>query len=114
MTHRTLASALALGLSATVCTSGHAQERAPTSRPSARPTPGAELPPEFQRLLPKGRIAAIRDPRFVAGSEATVSPDAWVLGVVVKGKARAYALSLLNRHEVVNDTLAGTAFAAVW
>ena len=36
------------------------------------------------------------------------------LGVAVEGRARAYSLNLLNRHEIVNDTIAGTAIAATW
>ena len=83
----------------------------PTSRPAKAE---AELPPEFKQLLPRGRIAAIRNPRFVPADEARISPDAWVMGVVVEGQARAYSLNLLNRHEIVNDEAGGTPFAAVW
>lgn len=72
------------------------------------------MPEGFQRLLPKGRIAAVREPRFVPAREARIAPDAWVLGVVVEGQARAYALSILNRHEVVNDTVGEVPIAAVW
>jgi len=115
MTHRTYLPAWALALCSTVfCMASCAQDAPPTSRPTSRPTPGDALPSEFKRILPKGRIRAIRDPHYVAGSEAEVAPDAWVLGVTLSGQSRAYALSLLNRHEVVNDTLAGTDFAAVW
>src|SRR5918994_6619811 len=82
------------------------------------PLPGAqaggrkELPPEFQQLLPRGRIAAIDSPRFVSGREARIPADAWVLGIVIEGEARAYSLNLLNRHEVVNDRVGGRSFAA--
>ena len=37
-----------------------------------------------------------------------------VLGVVLNGEARAYSLWHLDAHEIVNDTLAGTAIAATW
>ena len=88
---------------------------AQTSRPTSRPAEGeAGLPAAFKRLLPKGRIAAVRSPRYVDASKARIGADAWVLGVVVEGEARAYSLNLLNRHEVVNDVVKGTAFAAVW
>lgn len=83
----------------------------------ATPTPTAasdELPPGVEQIIPRGRIAAITDPRFVSASEAEISDDAWVLGVEIDGQPRAYSLNLLNRHEVVNDRVGDTAFAAVW
>lgn len=73
-----------------------------------------DLPSTFQRILPRGRIASIDSPRFVTAEEARLPPDAWVLGVVIGGEARAYSLNLLNRHEVVNDRIGGKTFAAVW
>ncbi len=51
---------------------------------------------------------------FVAAAEAELPDDAWVLGVAVDGQAKAYSLNLLNRHEVVNDRIGETAYAAVW
>ena len=75
---------------------------------------GETLPPGVEQLLPRGRIAAIVDPQFVAAEEAKIPDDAWVLGVVIEAEPKAYSLNLLNRHEVVNDQSGGTAFAAVW
>lgn len=73
-----------------------------------------DLPKEFKRILPRGRIAAITNPQFVPANKANIADDSWVLGVVVNGEARAYSLNLLNSHEVVNDQIGETAFAAVW
>ncbi len=82
---------------------------------SARAIAQKENPPEgFERILPRGRIAAINDPTYVEASEAEIKPNSWVLGVVIDGQARAYSLNLLNTHEVVNDTIGDTNFAAVW
>ncbi len=72
------------------------------------------LPPGVEQLLPRGRIAAVFEPEFVTAEEAEISGDAWVLGVVIEGRAKAYSLNLLNRHEVVNDHSGDTAYAAVW
>lgn len=72
------------------------------------------LPPDFRRLLPRGRIAAIDAPRFVTARQARIPAGAWVLGIAIDGEARAYSLNLLNRHEVVNDHVGGHSFAAVW
>ncbi len=79
------------------------------------PATGEETPPPgVEQLLPRGRIAAVLEPRFVPAAEAEISDDAWVLGVVLDGQAKAYSLNLLNRHEVVNDTIGERSFAAVW
>lgn len=72
------------------------------------------LPPEFKQLLPRGAIAAVTNPKFVPASEAKISGNNWVLGVVIDGVAHAYSLNLLNSHEVVNDWLGNTPIAAVW
>ena len=94
-----------------------AQSSRPTSRPaspapSSHPTDG--LPPAFKQILPRGKIAAVRSPRYVSAKEAAIPGDAWVMGVVIEGQARAFSLNLLNRHEIVNDTIGGTPYAAVW
>ena len=73
-----------------------------------------ELPPEVEQLLPRGQIPAIFDPRFVSAEDAEIDDDAWVLGVLIDGEARAYSLNLLNRHEIVNDRIGEKSFAAVW
>ncbi len=47
-------------------------------------------------------------------SEADIKAGSWVLGVIIDGQPRAYSLNLLNAHEVVNDTIGDTNYAAVW
>ena len=73
-----------------------------------------DLPREFKQLLPRGAIAAIFQPTFVAAKDARISDGEWVLGLVLDGQARAYSLTLLNSHEVVNDKIGQKKFAAVW
>jgi hypothetical protein len=82
--------------------------------PVAQAGGGDKLPPGFRQVVPRGRIAAIDSPRFVGAREARIPPDAWVLGIVIDGEARAYSLNLLNRHEIVNDRVGQRGFAAVW
>jgi len=74
----------------------------------------SELPEGFQQLLDRGSLASIDDPVFVSAEEARIPPDAWVLGIVIGGDARAYSLNLLNNHEVVNDDFGDQSIAAVW
>ena len=76
--------------------------------------PDAGLPDDFERLIPRGYIPSIDDPRFVTADEAEITDDAWVLGVAIGDQAKAYSLNLLNRHEVVNDRVGDRPIAAVW
>ncbi len=73
-----------------------------------------DLPKAFRQILPRGAIAAITHPQFVPAKRAKIRDNAWILGVVIDGQARAYSLNLLNSHEVVNDQIGSTKFAAVW
>ena len=73
-----------------------------------------ERPEGFEQILPRGRIAAVNEPVYVSADDAKIRDDSWVLGVVIEGEAFAYSLNLLNSHEVVNDSVGRTNFAAVW
>ena len=85
---------------------------------SQRPVPAAaqpqEVPEGFQQLLPRGGIPAIDQPQYVSADDASISDQAYVLGVVIEGQPVAYSLNLLNSHEIVNDTIGKTHFSAVW
>ena len=80
----------------------------------ALPEPHPDLPDAFRQLLPRGEIPAVDDPTFVTAGEAQLPHDAWVLGIELHGRAHAYSLNLLNAHEIVNDSIGETNFAAVW
>lgn len=71
---------------------------------------------EMRQALPQDAIAAITDPAFDRdwsgvscpdGTRLTLDPAESVVGVERAGRARAYPLRVLRRHEVVNDDLAG-------
>lgn len=52
---------------------------------------------------PKDGIPAIDEPRFVPAAQSGLKPDDRVLGLAIRGVARAYPIRILNWHEVVND-----------
>jgi hypothetical protein len=81
---------------------------------SASADAGPDPPAGFKRHLPRGQIPALDRPVFVAASEADTPPEAWVLGVLIGGQARAYELNLLTRHEVINDRFGEKPVAVVW
>ena len=73
-----------------------------------------DKPEGYRQIIPRGRIAAVNQPMYVPASAAEIRPGSWVLGVIIDGQPRAYSLNLLNAHEVVNDTIGDTNYAAVW
>ncbi len=105
--------ALLLVSIAVLCSGACAEEKPPRPGVDDVVLPG-DLPGEFEQLIPRGGIASIDDPVFVPAAEADVADDAWMLGVVIDGQAKAYSLNLLNRHEIVNDHSGERSFAAVW
>ena len=68
------------------------------------------------KVLEPGAIPAIENPTFVSGAAADkqMKAEEPVMGVVIDGEAHAYSLWQLDAHEIVNDEIKGTAFAATW
>jgi hypothetical protein len=71
---------------------------------------------EIITLLPKDAIPAIDDPNYLTVTEAEreYAPDEFIIGIVFNGEARAYSISHLSRHEIVNDTVGGVPLAVTW
>jgi hypothetical protein len=67
-------------------------------------------------VLPPDAIPAILEPEFVSGAEAVgqMADDEPILGITIAGESRAYSLWHLDSHEIVNDTIGGTAIAVTW
>ena len=64
---------------------------------------------------PRDGIPSIDQPRFVSAVEADfLKPDDRVLGFHRPGIARAYPISILNWHEVVNDRVGGEPIAVTF
>lgn len=80
-------------------------------------------PEMFQYGIGKDTIPSIDAPQFaIAGAllddprlaEAKIKDDTVVIGYVHNGDARAYPLHILNRHELVNDTVGGKPVTVGW
>ncbi len=64
---------------------------------------------------PKDGIPAIHEPSFVPVSEVTeLGEDEPVIGLVVKGEAKAYPLRILTWHEIANDVIGGVPVAVTY
>lgn len=81
---------------------------------------GSLIPPEeFDHGIGKDRIQSIDEPRFALSTDpavlqAGITEDTSVLGVFVNGVAKAYPVSAMSRHEIVNDEFGGQPFAVLW
>ncbi len=73
-----------------------------------------EIPLKIHTVLPKDAISAILKPEFVSVDKADIADEVPVIGVVLNQEAHAYSAVLLNSHEIVNDTIGGTAVATTW
>ena len=69
---------------------------------------------EIKYVLPRDAIPAIKKPEFVPADDAGLDDNEPVVGVTINGESRAYALYLLNHHEIVNDKIGDDAFAVTW
>lgn len=68
-----------------------------------------------RRPDPRDAIPAILEPKFVAAKDVTfMRPERRVIQVRVGEEVRAYPLHILDRHELVNDTLGGKAVLITW
>jgi hypothetical protein len=64
---------------------------------------------------PRDGIPSLDYPEFVTADDATyLKGRDRVLGISVKGAARAYPIRILNYHEIVNDAIGGTAVVVTY
>lgn len=71
---------------------------------------------EIQRSIPKDSIPALVHPRFVKAGEVgkLLNETDRVLGVFLKGEAKAFPIRILNWHELVNDQVGGDPVLVSW
>ena len=77
-------------------------------------TAGESLPDGFRQLLPRDGIRPIYEPSFTTSSGVDWPAETQVIGVAAEGEAKAYPVSVLNRHEMVNDFIAGDPILVTW
>lgn len=64
---------------------------------------------------PRDGIPAIDKPKFLAADKADfLHDDARILGIELNGIRKAYPISILNWHEIVNDKIGGEYFAITY
>lgn len=71
--------------------------------------------PRSEFYLARDRFLAADDPRCVPAAQVDfLQEDDEVFGIVVAERSRAYAISMLAYHHVVNDVVAGTPVAVTY
>lgn len=75
---------------------------------------GEPLPPGFRQLLPRDGIQPIYDPVFTSAEGVDWAPETQVIGVAAPGESKAYPVSFLSRHEMVDDFIAGEPILVTW
>jgi len=69
----------------------------------------------FQGGPAKDGIPAIDRPEFINASDAYfLKADDRILGIKIDGIAKAYPISILNWHEIVNDSTGGAAYTITY
>ncbi len=43
-----------------------------------------------------------------------IRPNEWVIGIAMKGEARAYPIAVMGFHELINDSVAGHPITVTW
>ncbi len=64
---------------------------------------------------PKDGIPALNMPAVIKAADAGYLDETdRVLGINIRGRARAYPIRILNHHEIVNDVVGGEMIAVTW
>ncbi|MCP5046529.1 MAG: DUF3179 domain-containing protein [bacterium] len=71
---------------------------------------------EFTALLGRDKISPIDKPKYWGKKEGdgVFFPHEPVISIEINGEAKAYPLSILMFHEIVNDTIGGTPISATY
>ena len=75
---------------------------------------GEPTPEGFRQVLARDQIEPIYGPEFTDAGSVDWPEDMLVLGVAGATEAKAYPITHLNRHEMVNDVLEGEPILATW
>ena len=78
---------------------------APTATATATDASDDDISASYQR---DSRFVPLDNPDFIAADEAGfLDAEELVLGLTIAGESRAYAISMMTYHHIVNDTIGG-------
>ena len=78
---------------------------APTAAATTTDASDDDISASYQR---DSRFVPLDNPDFIAADEAVfLDADDLVLGLTIEGESRAYPISMMTYHHIVNDTIGG-------
>ena len=68
------------------------------------------------RAVPRDAFPVLTNPAMSGAAEGDkfFRPNEWVIGVELNGAARAYPVTVMGIHELINDTVAGHPITVCW
>jgi hypothetical protein len=68
------------------------------------------------RAVARDAFPVLFDPRMgnVADGDRFLRPSDWVIGIVLNGQSKAYPITVMGFHELINDTVGGAPIAVCW
>ncbi len=84
------------------------------------PTSKQELEEEYFsssfRAAPRDAFPVLFNPPMgkVEDGDRILQPNEWVIGIALKGEAKAYPVDVMGFHELINDVVGGTPITVCW
>ena len=68
------------------------------------------------RAAPRDAFPVLFHPPMgkVEDGDRILQPNEWVIGIALKGEAKAYPVDVMGFHELINDVVGGTPITVCW
>jgi hypothetical protein len=68
------------------------------------------------QAVPRDAFPVLTNPPVgsVADGDKLFRPNEWVIGVAINGEARAYPVTVMGVHELINETVGGQPITVCW
>jgi len=68
------------------------------------------------RAVPRNAFPVLFDPPMspAAAGDRYFRADEWVIGVAIGGESKAYPITVMGIHELINDTVGGRPITVCW
>jgi len=68
------------------------------------------------RAVPRDAFPVLTDPPLgpIADGDKLIHSNDWVIGIAINGDARAYPITVMGIHELINDTIGGQPITVCW
>ena len=68
------------------------------------------------RAAPRDAFPVLFDPPMgnVEDGDRVLEPNEWIIGIALKGEAKAYPVDVMGFHELINDVVGGMPITVCW